>query len=448
MKNVFIFILVVLVIVTGYIAATSNLKMSLEGIQGKTERVIRGDLTRTINATGEVRPARRIEVKSEASGEADIIAKQPGDRVRKGERIILLARDDEQRNVDRAKLDVRSAKARLEEAKLALKRAQGAELEAAKARVDQLREAMRLAKYRWEKLKALDPSQTNEEELLQRETAYLSQLAQLNEAKANLERARLAIPSAEQSVEQFKAAHDRALTNLGDAEKVLAKTDIVSPINGIVGDVMVEIGHVIQGGKTTLTGGTVLATVLDMERLIVGAEVDESDIERVRNISPAWAIPGHSDEDQFPTDLYTAAAAMEHLPTITVESFRDQEFSGIIERIYPEPRTTSGVVTYLVDVVITSDNRNLLLPGMRADVQFTSEHLENIVLCPNEAIREGPNGKLGVHIPKKGSGNNEPDTEFVPCRFGLTNGNYSQVLCDELSEGQTIYTKLPAQQDS
>ena len=64
----------------------------------------------------------------------------------------------------------------------------------------------------------------------------------------------------------------------------------------------------------------------------------------------------------MPDRLEDALAMLEHQPTITVESFRDQVFTGVIERIYPEPRTLQGVVTYLVDVVIVSENRSILLP--------------------------------------------------------------------------------------
>jgi multidrug efflux pump subunit AcrA (membrane-fusion protein) len=104
-------------------------------------------------------------------------------------------------------------------------------------------------------------------------------------------------------------------------------------------------------------------------------------------------------------------------------------------------------VTYLVDVVITSENKAKLLTGMRADVSFTSEFVKNALLCPNEAVREGPRGKLGVYIPKTDSAPGEHETQFVDVRFGLDNGNYSEVL-DGLDEGTLVYIKLPAKTDS
>ena len=445
MKNTIIVILTLAVIVVGYYAATT-LRLPMEGLEGKTERVIRSDLTLPINATGEVRPALRVEVKSEASGEVIEIPKRAGDRVRVGDLLIRLQPDDEQRSVNRSVQELQIAEARLNTANINLELARGSDLLNAKAQVNQLEPLMTLAQFRKEKLERLPDDQKNDEEVIQRDTDYLRQVAQLDAAKAGLERAKLAIPRAEHELKQAEAAFETAKANLGDAQKRLTKTTIASPIDGIVADIKTQIGEVIQGGKTTLTGGTVLAVVLDVERLMVRAEVDESDIGRVLAIAPPWAQPGHDESVKMPGNPAEAAESMQYLPRITVESFRDEEFQGMIERIYPEPKTLSGVVTYLVDVLVTSENRSRLLSGMRAEVRFTSEHVENVLLCPNEAIREGPNGKLGVYVPKAGAQPSEHETEFLPCKFGLDNGNYSEVR-EGLSEGAVVYTKLPTKRE-
>ena len=443
MKNVIIFVLVVATLITGFVAAKSTLRMSMQGMEGKTEKLIISDLTLPINATGQIHPKQRVEIKSEASGSVIEIRKRAGDRVKIGDILIRLQQDDEQRNVNRATLDLKRASASLEEARITLKQAETADLLSAEAKVRQFENTVRFAEFQREKFLNLPATSRTEEELLQKTTSLGGQIAQLNGAKAGLERAKLNIPKAKQAVLQAQANSETAQNNLADAEKRLTKTDIVSPIDGIVADIKTQIGEVIQGGKTTITGGTLLAIVLDFDRLLVRAEVDESDIGRVLKIAPPWAKPGHDGNVQMPDNVEKVAASMEHLPVITVESFRSDEFIGVIERIYPEAKSVSGVVTYLVDVVIVSENKDRLLPGMRADVRFTSEHVSNVVLCPNEAIHEGPNGKLGVYIPKKSDSPDEHETQFVECQFGLDNGTYSEVR-EGLSEGDTVYTKLPA----
>lgn len=445
MKNLVIGILVLILVVVGYYTATTTLRLRLEGLEGKTEKVIRGDLTLPINATGSVRPALRVEIKSEASGEVIEIAREPGDRIRVGDLLIRLQKDDEQRSVDRASQDLAIAQARLETARIRLDLAKNSDLKNAQAQVDQLSPMVELAKFRMDKIEAIEKSLTSEEEILARRVEFARQDAQLDAAIANFEKAKLAIPLTEQSVIEAEAAHQAAQASLGDAKKRLQETDVTSPIDGVVADIKTQIGAVIQGGKTTFTGGTVLAVVIDMDQVLVEAEVDESDIGRVLEIAPPWARPGRESDLAMPSSVEEALALVEHPPVVTVESFRDVEFTGIVQYIKPEPESRSGVVTYIVDVLVTGDERRLLLPGMRADVSFTSEQALNVVLCPNEAIRrEGPAGRLGVYVPQPGSTPREPKFEFVECKFGLDNGIFSEVRSG-LTEGMEVYTKLPAQ---
>lgn len=442
MKNTVITVLVLTTMVFGYIAATKSWRLKLEGLEGKTETITRGDLTLPINATGQIRPYHRVEIKSEASGEVIEIGPQPGEYVNADEILIRLDPEEEQRNVNRARLDLEMALAQLEESKLDWKRARTADLQSTRATVEQMAANVEFARFRAERADA-EPELFHEEERLQRRTSYQSQNAQLDNARAAHEKAKILVPRAEQTVRRARAAYQSRQQTLADAERRLSKTDITSPIAGVLADIRTHIGEVIQGGKTTITGGTVLAIVLDLERILVRAEVDEADIGRVLDIAPRWAKPGRESEITMPGDIDRAAQNMQHLPIITVESFRDEEFTGIIEKIYPEPTSLQGVVTYMVDVVIVGANRDKLLSGMRADVRFTSEHVENAVLCPNEAIREGAGGKLGVYIPKPGGMPDQHETEFLACRFGLDNGNYSQVI-EGLTEGMTVYIKLPA----
>jgi len=445
MKNVVIVILSAVLIVVGYTQLV-KLRLPTLGEEGKTAKIIRGDLTLPINATGEVKPGYRVEIKAKASGEVIEIARHAGDRVHAGDLIIRLQRDEEQRSVDRATQELAISKARLDTSKLNLELAKGADLQVARARVAELEPLVGYAKYRKEKVEALAPEQRNDEELRQKDSDYRRQLAQLEAARAAVRKAELAIPLAENAVAEASSSYEAAKSTLADAKKRLRETNVFSPIEGVVADVKVQIGSVIQGGKTTFTGGTVLAIVLDMDRILVQAEVDESDIGRVLEIAPEWAKPGHESSAQMPTDLSEASAAVEFPPEITVESFRDETFSGVIERIFPEPKSVDGVVTYLVDVVVTSENRSRLLSGMRADVSFTSEHVSNVVLCPNEAIKEGPMGKLGVYVPKKGADPSLHLTEFVPCRLGLDNGVYSEVV-EGVAEGDIVYTKKPVRRN-
>jgi multidrug efflux pump subunit AcrA (membrane-fusion protein) len=429
-KNVLILVLLIASGLGAYFAVKSQLRLTPENVKGRTAKLVRGDLRLPINATGSIRSARRVEIKSEASGEVIEIARQAGDRVKAGDLIIRLNPDEEQRSAHRAKLELLAAEARLMTAEVALQQTATVDLEKAESAIEQLEQSLRLSRFKLTKTQNLQPGMRSEEELLQWDTTVKNHEAQLLSARAELERVKLSKTRAEQDVKQARASLETAQYNLADAEKRLTKTDIVAPLNGIVGDVRVQIGEVIQGGKTTLTGGTVLAVVLDATNLIVRADVDEADIGRILNIAPSWARPGNDGSVVPPTVTDEAGAralSATPLPKITVETFRDKEFLGLIQRVYPEPDARQGVVTYFVDVAILGGSYDVLLPGMRADVSFTSEEVKDVVLCPNEAIRDGPSGGLGVFIPDPSAPPEERLTRFVPCNFGLDNGNFSEV---------------------
>ncbi len=450
LKNTIIFFLVLIAAVTGYFALKSQLRLTPEGVKGKTATLVRGDLKLPINATGSIRSARRVEIKSEASGEVIEIARFAGDRVKKGDFIIRLNPDEEQRSANRARLDLNTAEARLETARISLKQEETVNPTKARAAIEQLEQSLRMSRYNFNKAQNLSESTRSEQEILQWDSTVKNQEAQLESARAELERVRLTKVRAEQEVKQAQASLETAQFNLADAEKRLSKTDIVAPIDGIVGDIRVQIGEVIQGGKTTLTGGTVLAVVLDSDNLIVRADVDEADIGRILDIAPPWARPGNDGSVAAPalTDPAEAKSlSSTPLPTITVESFRDREFTGLIQRVYPEPDPRAGVVTYFVDVAILGGRHDVLLTGMRADVNFTSQEVKNVVLCPNDAIRDGPLGGLGVFIPDPAAPPEERATKFVSCLFGLDNGNFSEVRCDDLKEGMTVYTQMPVSKE-
>jgi len=238
----------------------------------------------------------------------------------------------------------------------------------------------------------------------------------------------------------------------------LRETKIISPIDGMITRMSVAVGEVVQGGRTTITGGTVVAVVADMSEMYVRTEVADSDIGAVLWLAPDEAIPGGAKlagelrAGDVPLNIDTSGLLAEKLNAegtpvkICVEAFREDEFAGVIERIYPEPRKAQNIVTYLVDIRVTSANRDklTLVQGMQADVEFTAQSVTDAILVPHDAIREGPNGQLGVYVPEDVPGKQRQQPKFVTCRFGLDNGLYAELIEGEgLKEGSVVYTELP-----
>jgi multidrug efflux pump subunit AcrA (membrane-fusion protein) len=242
----------------------------------------------------------------------------------------------------------------------------------------------------------------------------------------------------------------------------LSETEIRSPIDGMIAQMNAETGEVVQGGRTTITGGTVLAVVADVSEIVVYTEVADADIGAVLWLAPVEARPGgeslsgelSADDVSLMVDTSGVATRImaEGTPVkIRVDAFRHEDFQGIIERIYPEPRKVQNIVTYLVDIKITSDNwkKLALVLGMQADVEFTAQAVKNALLVPHDAIRKGKSNNLGVYVPWHVPGKDETRPKFVPCKFGLDNGLYAELLEGEgINEGTEVYVQLPTKFES
>jgi multidrug efflux pump subunit AcrA (membrane-fusion protein) len=444
MKKVLMFMLVLVLVAGAWgVARQSSLNLFI----GEKDKVTRGDISRPVTATGTVAAAARLEIKAEASGEVVEINKLPGEFIREGDVIMRLSQTEEQRNVKRAEADLKRAKANLKNAEIALEERKDSGLKIAQARIDGLKAQLYDAEQDLEKSTKLFDDGVEYPTAVRRDQTRVDQVkAQFDEATAMMTQAKLSISRAEQDVILMSAAVDSAEQILGDAQERLEKTEIIAKTDGMMTKLYVQVGEVIQGGKTTITGGTILATIADMSKIYVKTEVDEADIGMVLSLAEDEARPyllrGLTTVDASISDTIPEDAGAQ--VKISVEAFHDDEeenrFIGRIERIFPEPETSSGIVTYPIDILVTSDNRNKLLIGMQADVEFTAQLVNDVLRVPFEAVKmedELP----GVYVPIK-TPDGKDDWEFRRIKMGLGDGLYVEVI-NGVEEGQEVYTKLP-----
>jgi HlyD family secretion protein len=351
----------------------------------------------------------------------------------------------------------------LEKARLALQQAETTSLAQIDARIKSAEAQLADAEFSLNKNKKLregDTGAISEEEMVGTQARYDQLAAQLDGLRADRGQAEIAVNLAERDVTLAEKAVETAETNLRDAEERLRETEIRSPVGGMVTNIRVEVGAVVQGGRDTITGGTVLAYVADISEIYVRTEVSDADIGAVMWLAPEKARPGGEQLAEriraaevdllIDTSGVLSRDSTVGVPVkIRVDAFPDQEFAGYIERIYPEPVKLQNIVTYLVDILVTSPNSDLLklTMGMQADVEFTAQSVHDVLLVPHDAIRRGPGGELGVFVRHKGAdGDSQP--RFVPCRFGLDNGLYAELLAGEgIVETSNVYTKLPTRFD-
>jgi multidrug efflux pump subunit AcrA (membrane-fusion protein) len=271
------------------------------------------------------------------------------------------------------------------------------------------------------------------------------------------------VEQSQTKVKLAEVAMEQSHLALAQANQRLKETKVYAPNDGQVEEVYIREGQIISSGITTVTGGTPLLKLADVSKLYVVADVDEADIGRVRELAPveksarlAFAellkqsginlSEKKSSAQTQPELTKENIEEMEMLRTsnnveVTVDAFREQMFTGKVDRVYPNPKNVNNIVTYNVRILLTSENRRELMVGMHANVKFTSRKLKNILQAPIEAIKV-KNEEHGVYI--KGE---DGKPLFVPTPVGLTNSVMIELKTNKLKEGEEVYTKLPTPKD-
>ena len=192
----------------------------------QTTAVTRGDLMITAEATGNVEPIRKVEVKSKASGEILRLHVDVGDQVDPGALLAEIDPRDVQNDFNQAEADLDVARARLEISQAQLDRS---------------------------------------EELLQ--SGVIS--AQEHETRSL-------------DFANSRATLVRAETNFELSQLRMTDVTIRAPLAGTILEKNVEEGQVIQSASQNVSGGTTLLIMANLESMQVRTLVDETDMGDIR----------------------------------------------------------------------------------------------------------------------------------------------------------------------
>jgi HlyD family secretion protein len=449
-KKLIIIGIVVLVLVVGVFAlCQGNLGLKNPWLDGQTEEATRGDLVIPVTATGMVEPARLIEIKSKASGQVARIHVVEGQMVKAGDLLVTLDPIDETRNVEvtRASLDRAESAKEKAEITLANYRADLPRLtRLAQARLDETEAGLADAEYRYNRTKEyLEKDVASESEEVYAKTAYQTAKARRDAARVEIERARnnedILIRGGQEDVNQAAAAMRESQKRLDEAQTRLDETKVEAKSDGMVYSILVREGEMIQSGTISLMGGTALMFLADTSAMFVMAQVDEADIGSIRGIAPEYARPGRTQK--LAEEVYrqkaqeVVAEFQDRIVEVTVDAYRSETYQGVIERILPEPIRVSSALAFRVRVRLVGEDLDKLM-GLQADLSFTTEKQEGVVLVKNDALHsEGR--KCFVYVPVPGK---PRDEEKVPVEIGKTDGTYTHIESG-LEAGDLIFVKRP-----
>ena len=450
MKKWLLLLLTVVLIAAVWYYLRTYVRYRPEWDKAKFGQVTRGDIRVPITASGLIVADQEIDMRSKASGEVIALEVLEGDYVKQGEVLVRLKQDDERRQRDQAQAGLTRMKALLEQAKVAVQKAEQ-NIVTGDARVEEIEGNGEIIAYELDKQRDLfERKQGVRQELVNAQARATINRAQLNAAKANAQIARHSLADAQQSVIIQRAAVDEATKQLEDAEERLSETTIRAPRDAIVTAVYVSVGNLVQSATRGLTGGTPVMKLADVLKLKVVTRVDEADIGRVLKISPVDALPempGLKEAAHQDAELLETRTGVVQL---TVDAFPEETFEGRIERVEPQGKlnTGSAIIQFDVHVEVTDARRYILPLGTQAQVEFTVESVLDTLLIPAEAVMtfEDERG-VWVKTPAPAGSADPFGKKFIACRFGITDGAQTQLVAtvggQELKEGQDVFTKLP-----
>ena len=357
----------------------------------KLAKVERQDLAKSVVATGKVEPITKVELKSKASGIVKKLRVDAGDKVKAGQVLAELDREEILARVSQAQAQLQASEANMKAAAADLQRAkvdaEGPDVPLLKRAYDR---AQNMAKEGVVSVSALDEAQKNYELALN---------------KQNVSKAQLIVGNAKVGQAQAQVEQDRA--NLKQLTEQLAYTTVVSPIDGIVLSRDVEVGDAVSSILVLGSSATLVMTLGDTSEVYVKGKVDESDIGKVYLGQPA---------------------------RIKVESFKDKTFTGKVTKISPMGVEKDNVTTFEVRASINNPGGELKA-NMTANAEVILEEHKNVLQIPEGAIIYDKDKNASVEVPNpKG----KDGKRKVAVKIGISNGAKTELLEGSLKENDQV----------
>ena len=270
-----------------------------------------------VKATGEITPEKRVAISAKVVGEIINLPVVEGQEVKAGQLLLEIERDlyEGARNQARAALRQTEVSVRRQEVQLA-----NAQLNLRRSK------------------KLIDDGLVSQEAL--------------DSAQLALDTAEVELEAQQQTVEQYRSALQRTQDDL-------ARTTILSPMNGTIIQLNAEQGETVVPGSTNLPG-SVIMTVADMSVLLAEVEVSEVDV-----INIALGQEAEATVDALGTEPQTG-----HVVEIATSGRKDP---------------SQGTIRFSVKVALDHPDPSLR-PAMTAKVDILTATSEEAVTVPVQAV--------------------------------------------------------------
>ena len=208
----------------------------------------------------------------------------------------------------------------------------------------------------------------------------------------------LALMSSTERAALLDAARGKGEDVLKYWEEAYKTIPLPAPIDGEV------IVATTQPGQTVTTAD---AVVVLSDHLIVKAQVDETDIGKIK---------------------------LNQVATLALDAYPDTKIKATVEHIYYESQTVNNVTIYPVDL-IPAEIPPFFRSGMNASVEFVTQDKENILLIPEDVVNK-ENGEDYVLL--KQENGKKPLKKYV--KLGISDDKNIEVISG-VNENDRIIAK-------
>jgi HlyD family secretion protein len=392
-KRFWIWLTIGVVLFLGLVAGGIALSRLVKGSSidpNRLAKVTRGDVTRSVVATGQIQPITKVEVKSKASGIVEKLYVDINNQVKKGQQLAQLDQQEIVAQVEAQRAQLASAEANVSAFEANIEQdkvnASAPDLPMYKATLDR---NLEMKKSGIVSQQALDD--TNKD--------YLAALTRRDSSKAQI-----GVDTAK--LKQARAQVLQSQASLKQLEEQLSYTTVVAPMDGVILSRDVEIGDAVSSILVLGSTATLVMTEGDINQVYVQGKVDEADIAHVYMDQPA---------------------------RIKVESFRDRSFNGKVTKIAPLGVQKDNVTTFEVRVSIDNPGGELKA-NMTANAEILLDEHKGVLTVPENAVMYDNQKNASVQVPDS---KQKDGTRKVPVKVGLSNGSVTEIVSG-LKEGEQV----------
>ena len=342
-RKIIIFSVIGAVLVALTLVAIFKKKQPVITVQ--TEKVARHSLTNIVIANGKIQPVVQVTISPEVSGEIIELPVKEGQQVTNGDLLVKINPDIYVAAVNQAKAGYESS--------LAAKASAEANLEKAQADYDRNLELFNRK--------------------LLSESDFIGFKSARNVARAQLD-------SADDQVNVAKA-------NVDSAEEQLARTTIVSPLDGTISKLNSQLGERVLG--TVQNAGTVIMIISDLNQMEARVDVGEMDVVGIK--------PGQKAR-------------------LEVDAFKDRKFSGTVTDVASSSKDSNqtGISSSSsqsqeatkFQVRIRLNDKESFRPGMSVSADIETDYRTNVLTVPLASVTtRPPKPPKKTDLPKTGGTN-------------------------------------------